>query len=95
MSPNKLVEVIHLPSLNKLCVLYSGLHVIKPHLTETKRRIQLAAIALINDFRRKLAKCLANGCFPVFYGNNLLFAETNFSPFRFKLLPGFHSFFIK
>ena len=48
----------------------------------------------MNDFWHKLAKCSAVGSFPVFNVNNLPFSEINLSPLRFKLLFGFHSFFI-
>ena len=47
------------------------LHVINLHLTEVKWRCKLAAM---NDFCCKLANCLGDGSFPVFNGNNLLFA---------------------
>ncbi len=73
----------------------AGLHVIKPHLTEVKRKSQLAAM---NEFRRELTKRLVDISFllfSVFSGSNHLLPEIQLSVFRFKLSAGFHSFFLK
>ncbi len=73
-------------------VLFSlaGLHVINPHLTEVKRRSQLATM---NEFRHELTKCLVDASFLVFSGNNHLFPEIRLSAFLFKGITRFPLFF--